>query len=438
MSTHQNDFLGTDDFGFSKIKRSQTLEELAQQASTQQNPSQRIGNFQGRAIDLPILRVPISLPKYRMLNGRTASAQQEFITSKGEQDNFFDQDPELQELQLAQHEILSNMVSEEGLLDKFKDPSNQQIDPIILDSDGFVVNGNRRLSCWRELFYEKQEKYPHFSHVDVVVLPVCEPKELDELEARLQIERDIKSDYSWHAEATMMKVKQKRYNYTSTQPATHYRKTKTDFEELFQILALGSEYLEARQKKNLWSTLGETEHTFRKLAKALNELKSFSEREQVKKLAFAFIDDPEDAGERLYIFIPKIADHIKKINSNLEVHFPAVEQVNEQEEPDTVFGDGPVRQQRPNWMDKIDDSDTNLLKAKATVVDTIDGETTKIKQKNAQDYLIKCLSRTNIALLEGVNFGLIPEANIDGAKSQIEAIERSLNTIKSFLSNKEE
>ena len=148
------------------------------------------------------------------------------------------------------------------------------------------------------MYHEKPESYPHFSHVDIVVLPRCAAKELDELEARLQIERDIRSDYSWHAEATMLMEKQKHFDYTTTELATLYRKSKREIEELFEIRDLGAEYLSSKNKKNLWSLLDETEHTFKKLNKSIKEQSSSADRELLKGISFAYIEDPDAAGER--------------------------------------------------------------------------------------------------------------------------------------------
>jgi len=37
--------------------------------------------------------------------------------------------------------------------------------PLILDEHGYVINGNRRLSAWRNLYQEDAKKWGHFSHI---------------------------------------------------------------------------------------------------------------------------------------------------------------------------------------------------------------------------------------------------------------------------------
>ena len=226
MTEDLNEQLSRNKFGYPLHRRQQVISEAQKEAEKAGKATQRIGNFQGTLVDFPILRIPIELPKYRIANGRTASAQQEWVTTTGKEEDFFDKDPELYQVQEAQHKILSNMVGEEGLQEKFKDTAIKQTEALILDCNGFVINGNRRLSCWRGLYESKPQTYDHFRYVDVIVLPKCEQKEIDELEARLQIERDIKSAYSWHAQATMLKTKQRLNNYTTTELANISHKKK--------------------------------------------------------------------------------------------------------------------------------------------------------------------------------------------------------------------
>lgn len=124
----------------------------------------------GEKLELVKFRVPIELPKYRLGNGRTASLQEQWLAKNSDKAlDYFESDPELDVVQETQHELLLSLVKEAGLLDYFKDTANKQVEPIILDEKGFVVNGNRRLSCWRHFYYSEPAEYPHFAHIDVVM-----------------------------------------------------------------------------------------------------------------------------------------------------------------------------------------------------------------------------------------------------------------------------
>jgi len=182
VSEQMNKNLSESRFGMPLPVRRKEFFELVEEAKLKGGASHRIENFQGQVASIPIIRVAQNFPKYRIANGRTSSIQEEWVTLNGKQDDFFSAgDPELYTLQEAQHNILAGMISEEGLLEKFKDSKNRQVEPLLLDENGFVINGNRRLCCWRSLYLENPEKYAHFSHVDVVVLDKCDDRELDAL-----------------------------------------------------------------------------------------------------------------------------------------------------------------------------------------------------------------------------------------------------------------
>src|SRR5260370_40788769 len=67
--------------------------------------------FQGRLPALPIRRVPVEFPKYRLDNGRTQAAQVEYVTVHDLSDDFFSRDLESDAAQRAQHEILKEMIT---------------------------------------------------------------------------------------------------------------------------------------------------------------------------------------------------------------------------------------------------------------------------------------------------------------------------------------
>jgi hypothetical protein len=153
------------------------------------------------------------------------------------EDGMFSGDAEMWDAQQAQHELLLQLANKSDLAKYFEENANQQVDPILLDENGFVVNGNRRLSYWRELLHKESTKYGHFRHIDAAVLPHCDEKEIDRLEATLQIEKDIKADYSWDARANMMLAKQKRDGFSNKELGELYGMKESDVEELLDMRA---------------------------------------------------------------------------------------------------------------------------------------------------------------------------------------------------------
>src|SRR5687768_16893002 len=119
-------------------------DEFAKLLKAPQLPTHRL-TFQGKAQDLPIVRLPINVPKYRLANGRTASSQEEYLAKHSSaRRDLFSGDPEMLDAQEIQHELLVALGRRSDLVDYFKDTTNKQVEPLLLDEHGFVVNGNRR------------------------------------------------------------------------------------------------------------------------------------------------------------------------------------------------------------------------------------------------------------------------------------------------------
>src|SRR4051794_7235252 len=69
--------------------------------------------YQNSAQQLPVIRLPIELPIYRMANGRTRTEQLKYIRSHERSASFFSDGQENQDSQQAQHNILDSF-SKEG------------------------------------------------------------------------------------------------------------------------------------------------------------------------------------------------------------------------------------------------------------------------------------------------------------------------------------
>lgn len=415
-------------------------EEFKKLASVPSGDTFRVENFKGSMISLPIVRVPINLPKYRIANGRTASAQQEWVATHSQPVDFFDAgDPELEVVQIAQHDILKSMIKEEGLLEKFKDPVQRQVEPLMLDENGFTLNGNRRLCCWRELYLSDQAKYSHFGHVDVVVLPHCDDQELDRLEARLQIDRDIRSDYTWDAEANMILQKQRLHGFSTQEIARLYGKKKSEIDQLLGMRELAAEYLRVRSKENTWSLVRDDKYAFSTLYKTLVSISSPSDRELVKHASFALIDDPADVGERLYAVIPKVKEHLTKIKRDLVQAFPVIVAEPDKDAQD-MFG-GPSSNTKSAGSDlalvaEIKKDECSNQKARDTVLETIRAEDDQKEEQKQADYLLKTLKKVNALVQNVAAHGLRPESAVQGVEMQIKGIRDNLDAIEAWLASK--
>ncbi len=185
-------------FGYPNVRRSIDISESLKDMQTGEKYQV---NYRGKYRPLPVIEVPIELPVYRIENIRTKSLQKQWLALHKELPrDLFVNDPFSIESQEAQHQILKLLVDKENLFKTFKENDKlQQTDPLICSSDGIIVNGNRRLCAWRELYYNNRTKYAHFQTVRVAVLPDSDPQGMYDLEVSLQIHSDMKAEYVWHA-----------------------------------------------------------------------------------------------------------------------------------------------------------------------------------------------------------------------------------------------
>ena len=166
-------------YGYPAAQRIQLIQEL--KANTTEFITE---SYQGKLRKLPVIEVRIQALTYRIENIRTKNLQKEFLATHSDYPrDFFVLDPGSIEVQTIQHSLLKELVVKDRLIKYFEVKKNQtdinyQKYDLICSDQGVVVNGNRRLCAWRELFYSDQEKYKHFQTVKVAVLPNHDPQGL--------------------------------------------------------------------------------------------------------------------------------------------------------------------------------------------------------------------------------------------------------------------
>src|SRR5580698_8027003 len=101
-------------YGYPLVEREKVIRD---QVLTRKVSTMRL-EFFNAVQELPVIEVPIELPKYRLQNGRTASLQLEDIARNHLSENFYRSDIEADECQRRQHELLRQLVSGDGKLKK--------------------------------------------------------------------------------------------------------------------------------------------------------------------------------------------------------------------------------------------------------------------------------------------------------------------------------
>jgi len=179
-------------FGVSKPERELKIRNLLSLPS--KTEPFRINDLETE--DLRRYEVELGFPKYRMTNIRTTIQHKLYRKTNNLPADFFS-DPESDVVQSAQHEILTTMMYDKDLLDRFQG-GDTQVESIVLTLDGFVISGNRRLCCWRHLYYQNPQKYSHFENIKVVIYQhLSNSPQVKKFEALQETDKTSKAPFDW-------------------------------------------------------------------------------------------------------------------------------------------------------------------------------------------------------------------------------------------------
>ena len=372
------------ELGWALPKRKQYLADLRKNESKITHPVR----FQGKMQYIPVYMVPLGLPRYRLENGRTTGAQAEYLAINSElEEGFFRVDGESEEAQQAQHNILTKLArGTKNLFNEFKD--REQEEPIILSDLGYVINGNRRLSTWRTLYDEDPAKYAHFSNVQAVLLPHCDDRDLDRLEAELQLKEDLKAEYSWTSQALMMREKMDRFGYKEDEIAAIYAFKKGELQELLDCLDYAEDYLDSRRAPHQYSAVDGKEFAFRQICRSRKKVATRS-RETFEKAAFCLTDDVAE-GTRTYAEIQKAAEHLSEIVTDLADEF---------ELPTEGKQEGELAEELSAILDK----EENFDRARETIQDSISSATARAKDRKKEMHVSSRINQAKQNLLDAKN-----------------------------------
>jgi hypothetical protein len=422
-------------FGWTKAAR---IEEFDKKLAAATGATHRVV-IQGQLQDIKIIRVHQNVPKYRLENGRTASAQVEHLAKNPQESGgLFLDDPELWKAQEIQHGLLLKLADKSDLRKYFENTANQQVDPILLDEHGFVINGNRRLATWRDLFYSESGKFRHFEYLDVAVLPHVDAKAIDRLEAELQIEKDIKADYTWDSEANMMLAKRQREGYSDRELGELYGMKESEVKELLDMRDYAHDWLRSRGKDNIWSLVAGGELAFRRIVTARVKVGGTGRQQLFKEAAFALIDKPDEVKDSLHDAINGIAQHIGPIIEKLKAAFASAAPAVEAETTD-LFGGGRAKSSGEAddlALSKEISKGDNAAAARQIIVDFIEGQKRLKRDTKTAEKLLDCCARATAALEDGIKLGLGAETRIEGVAGQLDRLETQIAKIRDFIASK--
>lgn len=386
--------------------------------------------FQNRRTSLPILTVDIDFPKYRLNNGRTFDLQADHLARHPELNrDYFERDPELDVAQSVQHELLKQVLGGKNLFEYFT--KHEQEEPLIIDNDGLVVNGNRRLCAMRELLSSDSERYSNFRHVDCAILPPASSEDIDELEARLQIHPDIKEPYSWTSKILMYQRRKEAHGYGEDKLAQIYEIPVTDIQELSKMFVSAQAYLNSRGKQGQIHSVSDDEFAFRQISRGREKLVSAADKELFENAAYCLIDHHTDVGGRVYEKIPQMVKSFNRIKKDLTDQF--ANQVSARKEVKSFASLGEILVGNDPVLEAVSDS-KNSLAIKEIIVDVIEADRTirrEDKKRNAAAYLIGDASKQLEEAASRLNE--LGVSKLSSMSLDLDSIERSIEVIRKWL-----
>jgi hypothetical protein len=382
--------------------------------------------FQGRRQQLPKHVVPLELPKYRLANGRTRAKQKQYIaTHPGTSEEFFKKDPESDAAQSAQHEILKELISEKKLHFYFK--KEEQQESLILTPDGFVLNGNRRLCSWRQHFYSNQSKYKQFKNIEVVILPPCDSKDIDELEAELQIKQDIKADYLWVATSCLLRDKREE-GHTDPELARIYAMSESDVKEKIDLLDEADSYLTFLKKPRQYDLVSDKDYAFRSLIKERRKINDLENKEKYAQICYLSMDTEE--GGRLYDKFKRIQQYLPKIMEELSQALPKSKRLPKSKptKASALLGSPRKSTQRVPDLSAHKAGDT----VKAIVQDVLETQKATKKDKHNAGLSAKKVKEARQALTQAVD-AISPRSVLDSIADDLRAITALIKKLYSSI-----
>jgi hypothetical protein len=336
-------------------------------------------HFRAKLYELPIIRVPIDLPVYRMENFRTYTDQHEHLAKEGLPADYFLSGQEIESIQQVQHDILAKL-SRRGVADSVVPvidvlKKDGQIDPLLATSSGVIVNGNRRLAGMREL---------GLTYVELMILPAdASADEIVDIEASLQGVPETKLDYDWIGDGQLIN-RLIEMGRTPKEVADQLHRPEKEIKTARQALIEADLYLKEWAKaEGEYGRVSEYgEQLFKDLPRRL-EGKDVALMQASRVIAWSLYDNRDKLGGRLYNFNSAFgnlaSDVLDRVATTLDLSTTR---------PPT---EGDVVDDLDDFSFDLDDEDGEL--SYAEVIEALSGEQTR-------EEAVKVLIEASITAIE--------------------------------------
>lgn len=417
-------------FGYPNSQRIMIITEAVNSSQTGEKYQVE---YRGKYRPLPVIEVPIEMLVYRIENIRTKSLQKQWLAQHRDLPrDLFIGDPFSIEAQENQHQVLKMLVNKEDLLKAFKNNDKlQQTEPLICSNNGVVVNGNRRLCAWRELYYNNRTKYSHFQTVRIAVLPDNDEQGIYDLEVALQIRSDMKAEYVWHAIAADYQEKFDAGRDIG-ELAEKQNKKPEEISTYIECYNYAAQYLESIGHPDEWTLVDKQEYAFRQIVIGRKNISNPGDKELFQEIAKAMLQTPA-AGDRLYKQIPKVVSGLATIAPKLQEVLGITIQDNTDDDLDLLTGgdarsENTVNSQIAAGIRMADNPELVVRTVKSVLDTTEEIEKEKKKKSFVFDQVVKAAT-----LLTNAISNLDDFMSKEGVEKQLENIDAACAVLKDWI-----
>ena len=269
----------------------------------------------------PIIWLDIGIPIYHLHNGRTRDAQRSHLISNSSlPKTYFEKGLENNQQQKIQHKILFKL-SQDNTANIYKvlKTSNtfREDAPLLIDSNGMLINGNRRMAAIREIYQSDQKKYNNYRRVPCAVIEEhLNDKDVKEIENFLQVIKENKQDYNWISLCLEVQDERKRLKLSNKQIATNMGRTEPEIERLYNLITVIDNCLDNDHKSpGDYDKVKNQEQLWRNTEERAHRNKNKGEKDLIYKIARIISVNSGKFGDRDY----KIASALQKKNNLINV-----------------------------------------------------------------------------------------------------------------------
>ena len=304
-------------------KRKRAIRDNINKKKTYHKESFRI---KGKFKQVPIIVLPIDLPTYHLNNGRTRAEQRNYIVENSKKDDFFEKNQENNVQQKIQHEILlraskdptANIFTE--LKKAITREGFREDSPLLLESNGIVINGNRRLAAIRELYRSDVKTFDKFKQVPCAIIEEhLSPQNIKEIENYLQVKKENKQEYDWISLSLEIKNERERLQLTNKQIAVNMGKSEQEVERFYNLINVINTCLEEDWKKpGEYDLIMKQEQLWKNTEERAFRTRNPAEKAAIYKVARMISVNSTKLGDRAYRFAAVLQ---KKNNLNETVDY---------------------------------------------------------------------------------------------------------------------